>query len=82
MHNIKPQITPKEYAAQQIQKYLNESVVYDTQIKVIMKTLIDPAKSDNAMKAISALESQVAAGKEALKAWEELYEELEKEEKK
>jgi intracellular sulfur oxidation DsrE/DsrF family protein len=79
MHNLKPRITQKEYALQQIQKYLDETVVYEAQIKVITKTLIDDEKKENAMKALSALNMQVKACNEQLKAWEEFYEELEKE---
>jgi polysaccharide pyruvyl transferase WcaK-like protein len=80
MHNLKPRLTQKDYAIQQIQKYLDEAVVYESQIRVITKTLGDDSKKDNAMKALTALNEQVKAGKEALSKWEEFYEELEKEE--
>jgi intracellular sulfur oxidation DsrE/DsrF family protein len=77
MHNLTPRITQQEYVLQQIQKYLDETVIYETQIKVITKTLIDDDKKDNAMKALTALNMQVKACNEQLKAWEDLYDELE-----
>ena len=42
-----------------------------------MKTLADESKKVNAVKAISALDIQIKAGKEALEKWKEFYKELE-----
>ena len=44
-HNITAQITLKKYAEQQIQKYLNEAIVYEAQIAVVTKTLIEAGKA-------------------------------------
>ena len=75
-HNITAQITLKKYAEQQIQKYLNEAIVYEAQIAVVTKTLVDKDKKENAIKALTALNQQIEAGKAALKSWEEYYDSL------
>lgn len=73
---IKAQITLKEYAKQQIQKYLNEAVVYEAQIRVINMTLSDESRKEKAVTALTALNQQVEAGKAALESWNILYDSL------
>jgi hypothetical protein len=79
---IKSRITQKEYAGQQIQKYLEEAVAYSTQVLAITKTLENKDKKEAAMKALVAIQEQLKAGEETLKVWKDVYNELEKKEEK
>ncbi|MCK9320048.1 hypothetical protein [Methanoculleus sp.] len=79
---MKATITLKSYAEAQIKEQLNTLVILEAQTRVVSKTLSIPEKKEAAMKAITALTEQTKATKDQLKAWEEFYKEIEKEDSK
>jgi len=73
MKKFKPNLTSKQYIESQIVKCLNESIAYEAQKRVIVKTLGNENKKEDAIKALTALEQQLKAGQAVLGVWKELY---------
>lgn len=76
MKTFNPTITKKQYAEGQVVDSLNKIIICECQKEVIETTLGDEDKKENAIKALTALDTQLKASHELLKVWTEFYNKL------
>jgi len=73
---FKPTITKEQYAERQIVESLNKILICECQKEVVANALEDKNKKENAIKALTALDTQIKASHELLKVWKEFYNKL------